>query len=182
MTALRKKLLSAAFATAMISMATVIAPQAQAAFVLANSNGGDGYVVGSYPTFDLFGADNGASNNYTTYTDTFATGGTISYAWTYTTNDCCGAAWDPGGYVLNGAYTQLSPDVFGPPGTGDSSGILTVTINPGDTFGFYVFSPDSIEGRGDIAVTLARVPEPASLAILGAALGGFSLIRRRRRA
>ena len=60
-------------------------------WTLANSNGGDGYVVVTSNGFDLFGADNGFGDNYTTYTFTAASTQTLSFPWSYYTYDCCGS-------------------------------------------------------------------------------------------
>jgi hypothetical protein len=153
---------------------------ARATFVLNNSAGGDGYVVAIPGGFDLFGGDNGKGNNYTTYLNTSPTAQTLTYQWTYTTNDCCGATWDPAGYVVNDVYTQLSANVSGSPGTGDASGIVTLNVGAGQDYGFYVYTVDGVLGRADIAVTTG-VPEPSTWAmiIMGFIALGFVASRRR---
>ena len=149
-------------------------------YSLSNSNGGDGYVVGSYPSFQLYGSDNGVGSNYTTYTTTVSTTGAETFTWAYTTYDCCGSYWDPAGYVLNGTYVQLSTDCT-TGGTCDTSGTTTVALTAGDTFGWYVYSIDSIEGRGEIAINPSTTPEPSSLLLLGAGLSGLVGVIRRKR-
>ena len=160
--------------------AVSLASSAKAAFVLNNSNGGDGYVTSIPGGFDLFGGNNGAGNNFTTYLNTSPSAQSFTFNWTYTTNDCCGAHWDPAGYVINDVPTQLTANVYGPQGTGNASGVITLNVGAGQDYGFYVYTVDGFLGRGDIAVT-SGVPEPSTWAmmILGFLGLGFMAYRRK---
>lgn len=159
-----------------LAMFAIATTASASPWALSNSNGGDGFVTLTPSGFDLFGADNGVGPNYTTYTSTFASATTVTFQWSYITNDCCGSFWDPAGYVLNGVYTQLSTDDF-VGGQINSSGVTSVAVNAGDTFGWYVFSQDSILGRGELDVV---VPEPASMSLVVTGLLGFLASRRRK--
>jgi len=171
-----KALIAVAVACTTMAVAS-IQPASADIFNLANSNGGDGFVTLSPGGFDLFGADNGASQNYTTYTATALTSQTFTVNWAYTTNDCCGSVWDPAGYVINGVYTQLSTD-SSVQGQVDSNGSFTVSVLAGDVYGMYVYSPDSVEGRGDISVSVdaGTTPLPAALPLLATGIGGLGLV------
>lgn len=148
-------------------------------YTLANSNGGDGYIIDSTPSFQLFGADNDIGANYTTYTTTASAAETVNFDWKYTTFDSDGSVWDPAGYLLNGVYTQLSTN-GNTEGQVDSSGMTSVNLLAGDTFGFYVYSVDSVAGRGELAVNMAPTPEPSSLLLLSSGLLGMAGVVRRR--
>jgi hypothetical protein len=173
-----------------VGLTLVGASSASAAYTLSNSAGGDGFLTGAYPSFTLSGADDGPgypsgyNTNFTYYTDTVAASGLLTFNWNYVTDDCCGAGWDPAGYVINGVNTQLTADVFGPPGTGNASGTTTVALGAGDFFGWYVYSPDSCCGRGNLSVTdvsVTAVPEPETYALMLAGLGLLGFMARRRK-
>ena len=156
--------------------ATALSTPAHAAFTFASSNGGDGYLIVNNNGYDLFGADNAVGASLTTFTDTADTAETLTFNYDYTTNDCCGSQWDPAGYTINGTLFQLSPDTSVPGYSG--GGTVSLVLAAGDIYGFYVYSPDSVLGRGDIAV--AAVPEPASWALMLAGFGlvGYSMRKR----
>jgi len=186
---------------AALCAAGVVASASQAAasvdmFTLGNTNGGDGGVIlSSGGGFDVFGADNGTSrifgggplSSLTTYTATSSGDQTLTFDWTYTSADGAGSAYDPGGWVLNGVQTQLSPDDLL---LDSASGQLTLNLSAGDSYGFYIYSTDSQAGRGDIRITpaslleaeaLAVVPEPATWGLMIGGFFGLGLALRSRR-
>ena len=159
-----------------------------ATWALGNDNGGDGSITGAYPAFTLTGSNNGdpatsGFDNTTFYTQTFSAAATVTFTWQYASADTGSTAYDPAGWVLNDVETQLS--LNGDPGTA-SSGTWTVSVNAGDTFGFYVFSVDSLFGAGTLAINEdlpppPPIPEPEDAALLMAGLAAlFALARQRR--
>ena len=111
-----------------------------------------------------------------------STSGPLTFNWTYTTNDCCGAHWDPAGYVINDVFTQLSADVQGGVGAGNGSGVVTLNVLAGQDFGFFVNSIDAIQGRADIAVNgmTGAVPEPSTWAMMLIGFAGLGFLSFRR--
>lgn len=164
---------------------------AHANWILTNSNGGDGYVVDAslYPVvkFDLYGADNAIEDadfsNLTIYSTIINYSDSFNISWIYHTYDIDGSYWDPAGYVMNGNFNQLSSDdiLF----NGSQTGSFTILLNAGDFFGFYVYSLDSLAGRGEITVEIesASVPEPSLVMLLISGLLGLvtfpRMLRRR---
>ena len=162
-------------------------------FSTAVTNGGDGSVSASspFPTITITGSNNGVGQSLTQYTATVATGGTFSFNWGYQSNDSSGAYvpaspfgpavyLDPAGYIIGSTMYQLSGQNI------NSSGLQSVTLNAGDTFGWYVDSTDSLYGAGVLSITPADVvtspvPEPSSYAMLLAGLGLIGFIAYRRR-
>ncbi|WP_372783085.1 PEPxxWA-CTERM sorting domain-containing protein [Phenylobacterium sp.] len=190
---------------ALVVAGTVTAGHAAAAdiFTLQNTLGGDGSVTTlSGGGFDVFGSNNGHPEGFggpiaslTSYTATAGVTGSLSFDWTYTTHDLSGAQFDPGGYILNGVQHQLSPLTSNPIFYTGESGYLTLDLTAGDTYGFYIFSTDSEEGRADLRVAPseglnevseaevpAGVPEPATWAMMIAGFFGLGAALRRRQA
>src|SRR5690242_2261206 len=125
--------------------------------------------------FNLHGSDSGLGfSSTTTYTAVALAAETLTFSWTYTTFDLNGSAEDPGGYVLNGVYTQLSDDNFSyTGGLFNTQGTVTFTVNAGDVYGFYVSSFDNFNGAGEIDVTSAAAAVPGPIA--GAGIPGLLL-------
>jgi len=151
------------------------------AWTLTDTNGGDGHLgtPGAGYAYQVVGADNDVGGSLTTFENTAGAAETLTFNWSYTTFDCCGSYWDPGGYVVDGVFTQLSPSL--PPYADDGAtytGSFSISVNPGDTYGFYVYSVDSIEGPGTIEFSSA--PEPTTWAMMLAGLGMLGLALRRR--
>jgi hypothetical protein len=186
------------------AVAMLAAGQAAAAdvFTLQRTNGGDGFVSLVPGGFDLFGSNNGSPFDYpklsslTSYTATAGSSETLSFDWTYMTHDATGSSYDPGGYLLNGVQHQLSVTCNDPVFTHcAASGNLVLNLAAGDIYGFYIFSTDSQEGRGDILVkpglgpvaldalvNPVAVPEPTAWALMITGFFGLGGMLRRRRA
>ncbi len=152
-------------------------------FALSNSHGGDGYVTSvSSNGFNLFGANNGVGPNYTIYSATAEGGGTVSFHWAYSTADSF-PIFDPAGFYLNGTYIQLTTDNS----STSQSGNYSTTVSAGDVYGVYVYSADTNNGRGNIAVsnlTGANAPGPIPgtglLSYLVVAFGGLFAFARKK--
>jgi len=116
------------------------------------------------------------------YSITLATATTISFDWSYLSDDDSSTS-DPFGYAINGVSTQLSQD--GQAGFVEQDGSVKLTLNAGDVFSFEASSVDSIFGASTATVSdfsaVGAVPEPTRLALLLAGLGLLAGAARRRR-
>lgn len=141
------------------------------------TDGGNGYLIGGYPSFSLVGADfpDAEVATLTTYSGIIDADSSLSFAYVYTTNDVDGSDYDPAGYILNGVQYQLSP--FNQPQGSSWGGIATVILHVGDSFGWYVSSFDSVLGAG--VLTVGPVPEAETYALLLAGLGLMGVVARR---
>jgi hypothetical protein len=149
---------------------------------------GDGFInTGGAPaSISLSGADDGTETNQNTdFTIAAPTAGTVSFDWAFSTDDDEGTEFDPFGYLLNGAFTQLTIDNF----SLTQSGSVSFSVLAGDVFGFRQNSIDSIFGRASTTISNfngplpasgpASVPGPLPLLGAGAAFGWSRQLRRR---
>ncbi|MEA5416984.1 hypothetical protein [Synechococcus sp. BA-132 BA5] len=149
--------------------------------------GGDGSIdtSGAPSSITLISSNDGSGAQDTDFTIAAPTAGTVSFDWNFSTAD--GAAYDPFGYLLNGAFTQLTNN----DGAQTQSGSASFSVLSGDVFGFRQNSTDSIFGRasttisnfnGPTAPAPASVPGPLPLLGAGAAFGWSRQLRKRIRA
>ncbi len=197
-------------AAATLLLGALVLPQsAHASYLLANigntkvdgsgtvTHNGNGTAVDNANGYTIYGSTNGAGSyvgdttnacsttdscyNYTTYTTSSSSDRTLSFGWSYSTSDD-GSWYDPAGYVIDGVYTQLTPDNYPytlSDGTVIYSGIVTLNLLAGQTYGFYVYSYDSMCGGAQIAISY--VPLPAALPLFASALLGVGAVARRKR-
>jgi hypothetical protein len=134
---------------------------------------------GAPASITLTGADNCCTNKNTDFTIAAPSGGTVSFNWSFSTAD--GPSWDPFGYLLNGAFTQLTDNS----GATNQTGSASFNVITGDVFGFRQNSVDSVFGRASTTISLfngpvaAPVPGPLPLLGAGAAFGWSRQLRRR---
>ncbi|WP_461496334.1 T9SS type A sorting domain-containing protein, partial [Pyruvatibacter sp.] len=100
-------------------------------------------------TFDamVIGSDNqSGTEGFTDFTVDVTADVTVNFDWDYTLNDVPG--FDSFGYIVNGAYTQLTD-----PAQGNQSGSASVSLVAGDVFGFRSQTDDNGFGNNETMVT-----------------------------
>ncbi|WP_353929989.1 hypothetical protein WJM97_17045 [Okeanomitos corallinicola TIOX110] len=142
-----------------------------------NNSNADGFVDttnAASGAINLFGGDNssfssGNTDWTTTATNTFA----VSFDWNYSSLDIDGQ--DTAGYLLNSVYNVLAS------ADGEfSTSPVSFTVNPGDTFGFRVFTVDNSGGSGVLSVSNFNAePVPFEFSpILGLSIFGLNGLYR----
>ena len=91
--------------------------------------------------------------SFIAYEITLTSCGTSSFQWHYQTRDCHGPYWDPLGYLLNGIPVQLTEDGSTTSGDNNQSGFVSVPVDVGDVFSFYIFSRDNYCGEAHAAIS-----------------------------
>lgn len=148
---------------------------------------GDGSInTGGAPaSISLSGADDDSfTDQNTDFTIAAPLAGTVSFDWAHSTNDFH-PGWDPFGYLLNGAFTQLT--FYNSSWT--QSGSASFSVLAGDVFGFRQNTNDSRFGRASTTISNfngplaasgpASVPGPLPLLGAGAAFGWSRQLRKR---
>jgi hypothetical protein len=134
---------------------------------------------GAPASITLTGADNGGGTKNTDLTIAAPSGGTVSVNWSYSTAE--NQFYDRFGYLLNGAFTQLTDNS----GAQNQTGSASFNVLAGDVFGFRQNSVDSIFGRASTTISnfngpvAASVPGPLPLLGAGAAFGWSRQLRKR---
>ena len=151
-------------------------------FTLSSTGDGSVNVLGSgfsQCAFTLTGSD--TASGLTLFTATADVSYLVDFDWSYSTQDQDGSSFDPAGYTVDGALTQLTVSLA-PPAFQDGADSFKVIA--GQEFGWYVNSTDGILGAADLDVfsNFTVVPLPAGGLLLLTALGGMAVVRRRRKA
>jgi hypothetical protein len=149
------------FFIAFLLIGNVVSAQFSGAFAPANwttvktPSSGNGFVnTGGAPASILIiGSDNGgiplgASAN-TEFQILAPSAGIVTATWSFHTNDCQGAYWDPAYYDANGVITQLTDDN----GPVDQSGTLAFSVLAGQVIGFGVFARDNYCGNAGLTLS-----------------------------
>jgi hypothetical protein len=182
---LMKKLSMATVGAAVVALGAVDSAQAfgfTGAYAPSNwtlsNNNTNGYVDTSNApsSITIIGGNQGGSGfGQTTYTTTALIGSLISFNWSYGTADVDGPFWDPFGFVLNGAFIQLTDD-FGPYG---QSGSFSTTLAQGDIFGFGINTVDNAFGPANATISDFASPVPEPVSTLGMLIGAGAMLMRK---
>jgi len=145
-----------------------------------NDNAGGTVDTSNAPASITLTSGNSGAGGDTFFTTTAVAAETISFDWSYVTNDLWGeSGTDAFGYVINGAVTTLinpNQDFTIP----TQSGTAVFTVNAGDVFGF---DANTLDGWGGSSVTVvsnfSAVPVPGAIWLFGSAIAGLGAVSRR---
>ena len=148
------------------------------------SIGGGGSIdtSGAPASIVLTSSDDGSSGNVNTdFTIAAPTAGTVSFDCSYVSSDSDGPKLDPFGYLLNGAFIQLTSNGGGL----TQSGSASFSVLSRDVFGFRQNTDDSCCGQASTTISnfdgpTAPASVPGPLPILGV-WAAFAYSRRLRR-
>jgi hypothetical protein len=182
---LMKKLSMATVGAAVVALGAVDSAQAfgftgayaPSNWTLSNDNT-NGYVDTSNApsSISIIGGNGGGFGaGQTTYTTTALISGLLSFNWSYGTADIDGPSYDPFGFVLNGAFTQLT-DNFGPKG---QSGAFSTILAQGDIFGFAINTTDNALGSANATISDFAAPVPEPVSTLGMLIGTGAMLKRK---
>lgn len=134
----------------------------------------------------LIGGNNNSNTASTTsFRVAITTTGTLSFDWAYASNEA-NSFWDPFGYELDGAITQLTTN--GAAAGSNQSGSVSIAVTVGQIFGFRQTTRDNLFGSASTTIsnfaapgtiTPSPVPIPPSFGLFGFALGGMVMMHRR---
>ena len=180
-----KKLSMATVGAAVVALGAVDSAQAfgfTGAYAPSNwslsNNNTNGYVDTSNApsSISIIGGNTGGGGpGQTTYTTTALIGGLLSFNWSYGTADW-NPGYDPFGFVLNGAFTQLT-DNFGP--YYGQSGSFSTTLAQGDIFGFGINTVDNALGSANATISDFAAPVPEPVSTLGMLIGVGAMLKRK---
>lgn len=146
-------------------------------------------------TLTLMEPDNGYSTGLECYysgegcvfnfSHAVASSGTVSFNWAFDwgIDPCCSGF----NVYINSTMYNLAD---GHPGdryhvNGATNGVFSASVNAGDTITFSAFSADACCGAAHSTVSNfdapSQVPEPSTIALFGAAVGGLGVVARRKK-
>jgi hypothetical protein len=176
----------AAFALGMSGTASAdfIGDNAIANWTVTDNAGGVVDTSAAPASITLTSGNSGIAGD-TFFTIAAAAAETISFNWSYVTNDLWGqSGTDAFGYVINGNVTTLidpNQDFTIP----TQSGTATFAVNAGDVFGFNANTFDGLYGSSVTVVSnftaapVSAVPVPGAAWLFGSALAGIGAVFRR---
>ncbi|MFH7243530.1 MAG: PEP-CTERM sorting domain-containing protein [Spirulina sp.] len=140
-------------------------------FILENVDTDGSFDLSDIPnSLVIIGGNNGTGvSGSTRYLTTAVASGLVSFDWLYKTTDPS-ATYDPFGYWLNNAFTQLTNNSLS---TQDGNAVFSVQV--GDRFGFGINTQDNLPASASVTISNFIAPETTPAAVPTPALG-FGLV------